>query len=249
MTNLAPTEASSLVRTWARLCRGSVRIVRTFSDPERHHIELARADGQRVPHDALGILLPVLLGKAQKVVATESLRSNATVTAAATSVLRQFGLTCRPNNVPMLTVMMAHAASRSADECFDDSSADEASQNPYLLSVPRPETWLSQVLTSAEQRVIGLRVDGYSHDEVAHLCRVSKRTVANQIASAYRKLGVSARLELMNRVLDGVGARHSSVRGLVPALVTGVGFPSWASPIEGRADSLTSLLTWTVASG
>jgi len=82
-------------------------------------------------------------------------------------------------------------------------------ESTCVLSVSRSEAWLSQSLTRSELRVIGLRVDGHSHEQVARVCMVSKRTVANQIASAYRKLGVSARLELLNRILAGSAARQS----------------------------------------
>jgi DNA-binding CsgD family transcriptional regulator len=74
-------------------------------------------------------------------------------------------------------------------------------EGAFVLSVPRPEGWLRRVLTPCEWRAVEMRIAGCSHHEAARQCGVSVRTIANQIASSYRKLGVSARLELLNRIL------------------------------------------------
>lgn len=51
-------------------------------------------------------------------------------------------------------------------------------------------------LTSAELEVARLAVAGGSNRAIARLRGTSARTVANQIASAFRKLGVGSRSEL-----------------------------------------------------
>lgn len=51
-------------------------------------------------------------------------------------------------------------------------------------------------LTSAERAVVDLAARGLTNAEIAHARRVAKRTVSNQLAMAYRKLGVSGRREL-----------------------------------------------------
>ena len=209
MTNLTQPEAALLAQAWVRLCAGDARIVRAYSDAEQHHVELARDQNQGLTTHSLDILLPVLFGKAQKVVAAEALRSSSSITGTATIALRRMGLACRPNDVPMITVMMAQAAARLGAAHYPAGSLlPEIREDNCVLSVPRSEAWLSQVLTRSELRVIALRVEGYSHEQVAHVCTVSKRTVANQIASAYRKLGVSARLELLNHILAGIPTRQ-----------------------------------------
>ena len=52
-------------------------------------------------------------------------------------------------------------------------------------------------LTPAESGVVALILRGRSNAEIAAARRVSERTVANQIANVFRKLGVSSRLELV----------------------------------------------------
>lgn len=202
MTNLTHLEATLLAQAWGWLCAGSARIVRVYSDDEQHHLELSRTDSPGLTPHTLDILLPVLSGKAQKVVAAETLRSSSSITGTATNALRHIGLACRPNDVPMIAVMMVQAAASLAP-AVRDRAPRQMRENSCGLSVPRSDGWLEQVLTPSERRVICLRVEGYSHERVARVCTVSKRTIANQIASAYRKLGVSARLELLNRILRG----------------------------------------------
>ncbi len=65
-----------------------------------------------------------------------------------------------------------------------------------LLSVPlRTETG-TEPLTAAERAVAAMIVDGMSNAEIAKARGKSVRTIANQVASAFRKLGVGSRVEL-----------------------------------------------------
>lgn len=70
-----------------------------------------------------------------------------------------------------------------------------------LLSVPLapPRTRLTGAesqLTAAERSVIELALAGLSNSEIAERRRSSARTIANQLAAVYKKLGVSGRREL-----------------------------------------------------
>jgi DNA-binding CsgD family transcriptional regulator len=67
-----------------------------------------------------------------------------------------------------------------------------------LVSVPvrsLPEESASR-LTGAERAVVELARSGLSNAAIARRRRCSPRTVANQLASAYKKLGVGSRREL-----------------------------------------------------
>jgi DNA-binding CsgD family transcriptional regulator len=71
-----------------------------------------------------------------------------------------------------------------------------------LLSVPVESVLdpaAASVLTAAERAVIELTLDGHSNAAIARLRRASPRTIANQIAAAYKKLGVGSRRELRAR--------------------------------------------------
>jgi DNA-binding CsgD family transcriptional regulator len=66
-----------------------------------------------------------------------------------------------------------------------------------VLILPNDDSELKPTsLTPAEHEVTKLVLQGYSNTEIAALRRASARTVANQLQSAYRKLGIGSRHEL-----------------------------------------------------
>jgi DNA-binding CsgD family transcriptional regulator len=73
---------------------------------------------------------------------------------------------------------------------------------------PDAETFLAARLTNAERQVAGLVLDGLSTAEIAERRRCAYRTVANQLASVYGKLGVSSRVELGAYVAKVGGVAH-----------------------------------------
>jgi DNA-binding NarL/FixJ family response regulator len=71
----------------------------------------------------------------------------------------------------------------------------------FVLSLPSPAAQLPNVLTAAERHVAGLVLDGLSNRTIAQVRGTSVRTVANQIASVFRKLNVTGRAELGDAVV------------------------------------------------
>jgi DNA-binding NarL/FixJ family response regulator len=69
-----------------------------------------------------------------------------------------------------------------------------------VLSFPSEPPPLPPELSPAERDVMALVLDGVSNAEIARRRGRSVRTIANQIAACYKKLGVSSRLELAARL-------------------------------------------------
>ncbi len=65
--------------------------------------------------------------------------------------------------------------------------------HPLLANAPAP---IFAALTAAEQEVAALLLDGRDNAGIAKERGTSLRTTANQVASIFRKLGVSSRGEL-----------------------------------------------------
>ncbi len=78
----------------------------------------------------------------------------------------------------------------------------------FVLSVPLGSGGAVAALTPAERDVATLVASGAKNAEIARRRGTSVRTVANQLASIYRKLGVSSRAELV-RKLSGLVAATS----------------------------------------
>jgi DNA-binding CsgD family transcriptional regulator len=64
-------------------------------------------------------------------------------------------------------------------------------------------------LTVAERAVVDAVASGATNAEIARLRGTSARTIANQLASVFRKLGVGTRHELVLRLArDSAGVSH-----------------------------------------
>lgn len=76
-----------------------------------------------------------------------------------------------------------------------------------VLSIPLAPPSLPPELTAAEREVCALILAGYSNAEIARARTSAVRTVANQIASIFRKLDVASRAELTARLTNDRPAR------------------------------------------
>lgn len=148
-----------------------VRDPRALTQAERHVAERAvRGDALKQIASALGLSL-------------------STVATQLASVCRKLGVTSRLKlfDHPLLT---AHLPGLRA-------SSVETMDGALLvcsLSAPQKATWA--MLTDAERNIARAVLDGMATATIASLRGRSAKTVANQIASIYRKLGVRSRAEL-----------------------------------------------------
>lgn len=77
--------------------------------------------------------------------------------------------------------------------------AYEIEPGKVLFVHPLPKATV-EGLTSAEEEVLALLLDGYDNASIAAARGTSARTTANQVASIFRKLGVASRAELAAKV-------------------------------------------------
>lgn len=66
-----------------------------------------------------------------------------------------------------------------------------------IIDVDGSEPRLPDGLTASEREIVALVLDGRSGQEIAALRGRSYRTIANQLATIYRKFGVNSRTELV----------------------------------------------------
>jgi len=76
-----------------------------------------------------------------------------------------------------------------------------------ILSFPLPELRIPSGLSRAEEDVVRAVLAGHSNARIAHARGTSPNTVANQLRSIYVKLGISGRLELIQRCFSERCAR------------------------------------------
>jgi DNA-binding NarL/FixJ family response regulator len=73
------------------------------------------------------------------------------------------------------------------------SELPSAGSHVLIFSYPMHATLCLDALTDSETAVVVLAAAGISNKSIAAVRRTSVRTVANQLASAYRKLGGACR--------------------------------------------------------
>jgi DNA-binding CsgD family transcriptional regulator len=65
-----------------------------------------------------------------------------------------------------------------------------------VVSVPVDAPAAETTFTDAERNVADLAAAGLANEEIARLRNTSRRTIANQLATVFRKAGVGSRVEL-----------------------------------------------------
>ena len=202
----ADTSATSemqLATMWRDLARGGSRIVDGFFTDERCYLVLASNPGTATPIDGrrLEILAAVLKGFRQKNIAMDLSLAPSTVALNSRLALESLGVDAKPSRAHPLLMLAARAITEPtpapAKSCViitDDN------RELRVVSMARPDTTLSKLLPGAEMAVIRSLVEGLSYQEIARQRGTSTRTIANQISAVFRRLRVSGRNELVQRL-------------------------------------------------
>jgi DNA-binding CsgD family transcriptional regulator len=185
---------------WAQLLGGIMVVQTTFCNGNRSFALLAARidDDARPPPRTLSVALlqRVLEGESTKALAIEVGLSVATVSTHCSSVLASIGCDHSVSRISALLCMAALAARGHPLGCarVDAFSSDPPAR--WIVSVANPAEGLRDRLSPAEYQIAQLAVDGKSYAKIASARGTSRRTIANQLASMFRKLGVSGRAEL-----------------------------------------------------
>jgi len=201
----AMTEVS-LSLLWCALKGGTSSVVDGFFSEDRCYVVLSpKADesGTPGPHGGrLEILEAVLSGVRQKNLAIDLAIAPSTVAMNCRLALASLGVNGIPSRAHPLLMMAARAQNDpgvALGKCATFIGRD--ARELRVIGAPRPDGCLSALLPSAELAVIRSVVEGLSHQEIALRRGTSTRTIANQINSVFRRLRVSSRNELVQRLL------------------------------------------------
>jgi DNA-binding NarL/FixJ family response regulator len=213
-------QSSDLSVLWGRLAAGELAIVTSFCTEERCYVCLSRGrrhkrGRQFLTKRNMEVLRRILLGDPQKAVALDLDLAASTVSLIASRCLEAVGVRSCIAKVPLLMVAAAHADSGTA-VLFDARQTELIVDNGSLLVVSfrRPDIRLNRLLSSSRCQVARLRVEGFTHREIAVLRGTSPRTVANQLSATFRQLSVSGRIELLRRLIrdEAAGMKPPSRR-------------------------------------
>jgi DNA-binding NarL/FixJ family response regulator len=206
-----------LALTWRELIQGSSSVIGSFFSQARCGLILTPTSHPRekaLSGRRLEILESVLCGVGQNCVAIDLSLAPSTVALNARQALESLGVSGRPSRVHPLQMLAAKAA---RDRTLASASLSFVS-TPFgevqVIGIPRPGRRLVGVVPAAELEVISMLIEGCCYAEIAKRRGTAERTIANQIAAVFKRLNVSGRSDLIQRlfVLDGVASRP------VPAL-------------------------------
>lgn len=194
------SQVAGLDLLWRELASGKVRVVDAFSDDARFYLVTGPSLTRLNPR-TIAYCEAVLAGVRAKQVAIEA--GVGVSSLALSDCLKELGLghSSKISKVPPLLVMAAMAHRQNLHVECRRSTLSLDSLQYTVTSATRPERRLGQSLTRSEHEVVRLLVEGKAYQEVATLRRTTERTVANQLASAFRKLNVSGRIELLGKAL------------------------------------------------
>ena len=162
-----------------------------------------RPKGSRTPpRHVVAMLEQVLTGDSQKALAIDASLSRSTVATRCASALRSIGKEHTLSCVPTLILLAAHAARGMSLGCATARQIAGSKGERWLVGYERPDGALQAALSDAERQVTRLLIEGRTHTQIAIIRKTSPRTVANQLGSAFRKLGVSGRTALISKLLQ-----------------------------------------------
>jgi DNA-binding CsgD family transcriptional regulator len=199
---LKPSDGVGYTYIWDDLKTGRSKAIDFFCTDQHHYLVLkdVPSPSRGVPHEALEAMLR---GTPQKCISVDRKISPSTVATHVSRSLNFMGISCRPSKVPFLLVLLTRLPTLPrlpgsfrvhAHQCDGDLLR--------VVRINRPDICLRERLSPSEYVVTRLLVEGKSYAEISFERRAAARTIANQIASVFRKLGASGRLELLGHLVE-----------------------------------------------
>jgi len=214
------------------LLGGRFVVVESSVTDELASLTLRRATGPLtlLPRVASQGFDAVIRGELQKVWAIDSGLSPSSVATLLRQVMLNMNLSESFTRVPLALPLLAHAVTRpDLVAAYVEGNPEHAS---YVIRLKRPENVFLQRLTRCEYEVTRRYLEGRSYLQISSARSTSVRTIANQMSSAFKKLGASGRFGVLERA---VRAKY----GLAPRL-TQIRDPSFEKSAEAASAKGTS---------
>jgi DNA-binding CsgD family transcriptional regulator len=221
------TPSTPLPALWSALSTGTLSVISSAHTSEIASLELERSGQPKAPlrcGGAIRAFETVLLGEQQKVVAFERGVALATMAAILKQVAARMGCDCRFSRLPLAIPLLVHAIRRPGSLTIHvDGDMLRGNHARAFLSIRRCDALLAPELSSGEYEVVSHLLEGKSYLEMATSRRSCVRTVANQLSSAFKKLGLSGRFALLRLAVErshrqSLGARPAQLNSVAPGV-------------------------------
>jgi len=199
-----PAQRCECADIWSQLIRHELEIMLRFTTEDRQFMILGEraAAGPPLKGRNLTILERFLAGEGRKVISFELSLAPSTVAQVLKAALKGMGLDCAPARTPSQLVLLTHGAKgRLPEGALMLAQFEREGQRFWVMNedVERP---LFKGLAPAQRAVLKQLINGRTYGDIAAHRRTSYRTVANQVASACHRLGVSGRSDLLQLLVS-----------------------------------------------
>ncbi len=203
-----PSPGDVLAETWRALVRGTLRVEDYFHDDERYGLRVVVATGRSgFTVRERTLVKRYFAAGAEKVIGLEDGVSASSIASRLRHAFGHIGLSCMPSRLPLVISLAAFAAAGNPLPGVEQELADGVHR---VITLPSPRLWLAERVAPSETEVMLLRIQGFTQRAIATARGRKARTVANQVAAVYRRLGVAGRSELFALLA------HEYSRGRVP---------------------------------
>jgi DNA-binding NarL/FixJ family response regulator len=220
------TTSTNLATLWPALLDRQLFVVDSYCAGGRCYAVIERARGEHQPRQfGVHILERVFRGESQKALAHELEVSIATVAAHSAGALRAIG---KPQQVSRASIILVMAALAAQGVPLQAARLEDVREDGrWIISVEVPGASLRRRLSACEWEVCRLSIQGETHVGIAAARGTSRRTVANQLASAFHKLGISGRGALRAQAIhEAAFAWRASPEPTTPAPVVALTIPA-----------------------
>ena len=188
-------------RAWRDLTEGRSSVLDAFTTSSCSYLITTRDVWHApVPLRSLNMLERVVTGSYPKLVAADLHLAPSTVACTLKQALACLGVSCAPSKIPFGLVALIHGARTGRPPLMYSSATQLLGRGCEILATPLPS--LAHLLPPVVEEVLNLQIAGRSHREMARLRGTSSRTIANQLAMAYGRIGSSGRLNVLDFLLS-----------------------------------------------
>ena len=203
--------ANEAAAIWSALLDGKARVVEERRMADLWQCVVERAAGVALDPLERLVIQQIVLGVSYKCIAYELGASSSTLHDRLTVALRRLGLNTRIAAVRIGAALTADDAGRPRALVFPGEAGQPAQRaatanltgdRRLAVVAMRPEPSRIALLSPCERQIVFLALDGLSNAAIASRRQTSTRTIANQLASVYQRVGVSGRLELARHLFE-----------------------------------------------
>jgi DNA-binding NarL/FixJ family response regulator len=201
-----PSRTVDAGAAWSALLNGCWEVIDHVASATSYGIVCRPSPDGRAKQLFSSVELGLALGRARgvpmKVLAMDCGRSMATVSQSLAGIRRKLKLRSEAHFAVFFdTASGANGDAVAPPAGLEATLTGYGSTRRLLLSYPSPDWALPATLSDAERLVVLDLIEGASVVDIARQRGTSPRTVGNQLASAFRKLGVGSRVELFAALL------------------------------------------------